>query len=191
MYAQLLSGEMGELTKAKVHYLKAIELEPTICDHHYWFATHLRDDYRDYEGAERHYLECLEMDSSDAGINGSYGYLLYLMKRFEKAKKHLAVALNQQGQTVSIWSFYYNSLVHRALGDGEEADRWMLEAVTHCLASKEVFKKCFDRIKAADPEHMKYHAQFERLVAMKLNALEKSQGEQEAKCHVCQCVFVR
>merc|ERR550525_460889 len=100
MYAQLLSSEMGELQKAKSHYLKAIELEPTICDHRYWFATHLRDDYRNYEEAEKQYISCLELDPHDAGVHGSYGYLLYLMKDYEKAKLHLEIAVDANGQRV-------------------------------------------------------------------------------------------
>lgn len=184
MYAQLLSSEMGQLPKAKKHYLKAIELEPQICDHRYWFATHLRDDYRDYKAAEEQYLECLTLDPHDAGVHGSYGYLLYLMKEYEKAKNHLEFALNPKGQrVVSVWSFYYNSLVHRALGDDQQAYRWMKEAVKYCVASKDVFKKCFNRIKAADPDNMNHHLQFENLVRMKQEA--KASCKKERKCPVC------
>jgi len=185
MYAQLLSSEMGELQKAKGHYLKAIELEPTICDHRYWFATHLRDDYREYEEAEKQYISCLELDPHDAGVHGSYGYLLYLMREYEKAKLHLEIAVDANGQRViSVWSFYYMSLVHRALGDEGEADQWMEEAVRHCVVSDDVFKKYFDRIKAADPQNMDHHVKFERLVAM-MRDLEKEGKKQGGKCPIC------
>ena len=74
----------------------------------------LRNNLRDYEQAEKYYLKCLEIDDIDCGtVNGSYGYLLYLMGDIEKAKEKILLQLDKdkRNREENKWPWFYHGLV--------------------------------------------------------------------------------
>ena len=88
-YGMFLRDDVHKYEEAKECFVKAIEIGPDDQNSYYQYARLLRDYIGDYEEAERCYIKCIEMDPKKQGVNGSYGYLLYLMGKYAKALEYI------------------------------------------------------------------------------------------------------
>ena len=113
--------------EARKYLAKAIELEPDKCEAYRMMGVVLRDGFKDYKESEKHYLKCLEIEALNYGANSSYGYLLYLMGHYEKAKEYVEIEI--ANMTRNIWVHFYHGLIFCALGDNDAATKSLYKAV--------------------------------------------------------------
>ena len=87
-----------------------------------------RDFAKDFEKAEIYYLKALEIDHNTPAINGSYGYLLYLMGDYEKAMKYIEkeLKINKRNK----WAYFYHGLLNKIQGNDEIAEKELLRAIS-------------------------------------------------------------
>eukprot|EP01084_Bolivina_argentea_P170428 295335_1 len=93
-YAEYLCEELKEYKESIKCFEKAIALEnQSNANYLYRFARYLRDFHKNYALSEVYYKKCLALNEERKakpkgkngikGVNGSYGYLLFLMKQYE------------------------------------------------------------------------------------------------------------
>ena len=165
LYAIFLKDECDDFESAKLYFMKAIEINPNDCNFYYEYARFMRDDVRDYNESEMYYLKCLEIDPKYERANHSYGYLLYLMGKYEKAMEYIKIGIELNNNPKSIWPYFYQGLVYKAIGDKEMADQALLKAIELITTRKERdrTKKCICRMKSVEVLNMDYYDRFERL----------------------------
>eukprot|EP01083_Nonionella_stella_P089308 249169_1 len=167
-YADYLCSDLKDFSQSKKYFEKLIELEPNNANCYYQYARIWRDYGRDYEKAEFYYKKCLQIDDRTRGLNGSYGYLLYLMRRYDEAKKYLKTAITYDRKTV--WSHYYYALLQKEIGHDSEADESLVNAVNITTKISSILGH-LQTIKEADPKQIHYHNRFEELLKDKLGKM--------------------
>ena len=163
--------KLERFQEAKEHFEAATELKPNNAKVCYEYAKLLRDALGDYAASKVHYARCLAIDARKHGANGSYGYLLYLMREYAEARRYLEIELKVAGRgRVNKWAHYYLLLVCRAMGEEEERlEARMCEAVRH-IETPEVMLLHLEKMMRADPDSMDLHRRFERAIKAKIVA---------------------
>eukprot|EP01083_Nonionella_stella_P086649 240865_1 len=163
-YAQYLCKELGNLDECKTYFERAMAIEPSSCSPYYQYAKVLRDYVSDYAESEKYYLKTLAIDGRNYGSNGSYAYLLYLMRDYDKAMKHVKIELEISQKNK--WAHYYHGLLQKTLGNELKANESLLKAV-ECTQKTSHIVTHLQRIKASDPINIDYHNEFEKLLNQK------------------------
>ena len=136
--AEFSGNVLKNYEKSSYHYEIAIELEPDASYYYYRYAVMLRDGAMDYEKSEKYYLKCLSLkiEGQDDYIHGSYGYLLYLMGKYEKAMKNIQNQLDLLDGTDSFsYAYFYAALVNKMIGNDEKSEDALSKAV-ECTQTK-------------------------------------------------------
>ena len=156
--------KFGKFEKAKKYYLKAIQLKPKEFEAYYLYARLLRDDIRDYIESERYYLKALQINDKHDAINGSFGYLLYLMGSYYEAMVVIKEQLKINDK--NIWGQYYHGLLNETFGNHKKAEKSLLKAkeLIEWNHDREIVLKHLKVIKSADPLNMGYHNRFEDII---------------------------
>ena len=112
-------------------------------------------------------MKSLEIDPKDSKINCSYGYLLYLMGKYEQAMKYIEIDIKLYYK--SPWKYFYQGLVYKAIGDEAMADNALLRAVEsiETRTEKDRAKKRLYKNKFVETSNMDYYDRFERLIENK------------------------
>eukprot|EP01083_Nonionella_stella_P101593 288160_1 len=84
-YADFLQ-KLRYIERAKIYFEKSLHLDPSNDATCYSLAKLCRDELNDYSESERYYLKAISLKRE---CHGSYAYLLYLMKDYEKALHHV------------------------------------------------------------------------------------------------------
>ena len=113
-----LYRKMKDYKNAKINYDQAIAadlIKPLYNGGNLYFecATMLRDDVQNYTESEKYYLNLLERNSRFSRCNGAYGYLLYLMGKYDEAMKYIEVELEVSRFH---WAYIYRALVNYKKG---------------------------------------------------------------------------
>ena len=168
-YAKFLRYIMNDCEQAMLYCHKAGEIDSKDVASHYQLAKLYRDYRKDYIEAEKYYLKCLEFDYSGFLINGSYGYLLYLLGDYEKALKFVQIELKIDD--MNKWTHYYHALIHKIKGNVEESEIALLNAVR--LVEKGNRKRILSVLalkKESKKDDNEMHQRFENMVLLKLNS---------------------
>ena len=149
---------------------KALELDPLDCRSWYLYATLLRDHILDYDRAEMYYLRYMKMKKLDT--NASYGYLLYLMGRYEEASKHIKMRYIEDNQgEQGIWQNVYFAVLNEKLGNKEIAEESVIYAA-ECVKTKFKSKKVKKELKLLemnDKNDISVYKRFQQLLSDKFN----------------------
>ena len=161
-----------EIENARKYFEKAIELEPDEQLHYYEYGKMIRDHVRDYEEAEGYYLKCKELLVGEY-VDGSYGYLLYLMGRYDKARLHIEIQMeyDYKHKQSNYWGQFYYGVLNEALGNHEIAEERLLKAVEF-VDTKASCKNAIDTLKVIkrnDMLHIEYYNKFQKLLSDKFN----------------------
>ena len=99
-------------------------------------------------------------------VHGSYGYLLYLMKRYDEANKHLDISLNANDleQNYPAWRFFYYGLLQLELGNKQKSDEYLEKAAQHSYCDMLDHLKV---MKEQDPKHIDYIMKLEHRLKQK------------------------
>eukprot|EP01084_Bolivina_argentea_P187965 323665_1 len=170
-YADYLCCDLNNFEASKEWFEKLIKIEPNNANCYYQYARVYRDYGNDYNKAEFYYKKCLQIDDRIRGLNGSYGYLLYLKQRYNEAGKHLKIAIVNDYNTV--WSHYYYALLQTHIGNHIEADIALNKAVNRSFKISSILSH-LRTIKKADSQKMEFHNKFERLLKERQIHLQKS-----------------
>ena len=79
-----LLNPKDELAKSKAAALKALELDDTLAEAHFWLARVKQDEW-DWAGAEREYKRAIELNPNLADAHRRYAGFLAVMQRHEEA----------------------------------------------------------------------------------------------------------
>jgi len=173
-YAEYLCEELNDFTGSIKAYLRAISINPNDVNSYYRFARYLRDYHKDYNLSKEYYQKCMFMmeESNDLnecekvkGINGSYGYLLYLMGEYEECNKWLSLSLITD--PLNAWSYYYLSMLNlKYFKNTEYAFSLRNKSLNCCntlnLSINDV-KDHLNRLKQVDLCNLEFHNEFLRL----------------------------
>ena len=112
-------------------------------------------DLKDYDKAEKYFLECLNIDSEYHNVNWRYSFLLYNKGDIEKALKFIKIEMRINNITMyDAFNYgYYNHL----LGNKTEADKGMrkaLKLVETIEDKREILE--FMEIKETDDKGLEY-----------------------------------
>ena len=128
-FASFLELEIKDFVEAKKYLEKAIELEAENVKAYKRLAVVYRDGIQDFQESERYYLKCLEMDGNNSGLYYSYGYLLYLMGEFQRAKDQIDTSWKLCDGFKNHWMYFYLGLVNQVMGNQEIATESLSKAV--------------------------------------------------------------
>ena len=67
-------------------------------------------NWDDYNESEKYFLKYLEYYPNDCDVNASYGYLLYLMGKYEDALEQIQIGLEMNEKSVVTDSFKEQAL---------------------------------------------------------------------------------
>ena len=85
-----------------------------------------------YEKAEIYYKKCLWL-KDEARVNVEYGYLLFIMGRYEEARKHLEVSVLETKENYNpcycSWCYFYYGLLEYDLGNVQMSQYYLDEFV--------------------------------------------------------------
>ena len=165
-------NKLKDVEKANTHYIKAIEMAPLNADVYGSYATFLRDTVKDYVEAERHYLKALEIDGTKSKTNSSYGYLLYLMGKYDEAMEYIekGMEFDVKDENQSMWIHFYYGLVNKTLGNNEIAGKQLMKEVEVVERKAHDVNLVVDRLmdlKASDPLNTDYYERFLKLITGK------------------------
>ena len=164
-FCDFLCECMNEFVLSKTYFKELIDLDPDNPEHYYQYARCLRDyGENEYIESEKYYLKCLEIDNKNQGTNGSYAYLLYLMKRYDESKKYLEIEFKIDDNNG--WSHFYYGLLHQQMGEKDVAIESLERAVKLCRRKQHMIPH-LETIKKADPENIDYHNKFAQLIEEK------------------------
>ena len=80
-----------------------------------------RDDCNE---AEKIYVELLNINDTERGINSHYAYLLFLMKRNERALKYINIEMERQKYLgISRREYFRHGIISRAVGNDDNAEQ--------------------------------------------------------------------
>ena len=77
----------------------------------YRYGEMLRDYVKDYDESKKYFLKALEIDTNKYGINGSYGYLLYLRSDYDQRIKYVEKELEIDDD--NNWAHFYYGLLYK------------------------------------------------------------------------------
>ena len=105
-----------------MYLVKSIQANPENSLSYFLLAWMYQNNCRNYNESQKWYLKCLEIDDKHEGLNSSYGYLLYLMGRYEQALKYVNIEMKLYPKTDVIWPYIYAALLHKTFGSDETAE---------------------------------------------------------------------
>ena len=120
-YAKALAG-LGEFDEAKIHYLKAIDIQS---DHrsHSQYAYFLHTKLKDYQQAKTHFITALEYDAKNAHVHGNYAQLLEEGNNLNEAEYHYLECLRID--SVNRSGLYHAALFyHKKKKDYKESKKY-------------------------------------------------------------------
>ena len=162
-YGGFLGTHMKNYDKALDYFMKAINIEPNRTDHYYGVAKVYRDHVKDYKESEKYYLKCFKVNNEDCGTNGSYGYLLYLMGRYEEALEYILKELKLDDD--NYFAHYYHALVNKALENDEEAEDSLKRTLSLITKrNKDFIMKHLVVIDNANIFNVRFHQRFKKMV---------------------------
>ena len=117
---------------------------------------------RDYEKSSVYYKKCVEMKGVSGYVHASYGYLLYLMKEYDEARKYLNLALveNKKKNCDLCWAYCYYGLLEYDQGNMDLSNHWLNEYGKLCDSSD---VEHLDVIKTQDPKNTLYFVKCKQL----------------------------
>ena len=137
---------------------------PTIC---YKLAIVFRDNLKDYEKSQKYYLKCLEMEQKakvkKETVNGSCGYLLYLMSEYEEAMKHILLGFKEE-ENSNGWTYYYHALVLNVTDKQKKAEESLKKAVESLKHDENTVINHLKVMKAANDLNQELHEQFGKMI---------------------------
>eukprot|EP01084_Bolivina_argentea_P012075 22636_1 len=174
LYAQFLCVTLNDFDNAKLYFDKAIALDSKDAKVYYCYAVCLRDNWKDYQQSEVYYKKCLAINGSSLKCHGSYGYLLYLVGKYEQSFEQLQIALKVHDE--SCWTHYYFGVLNYRIGNNDQANISMKKALELCLGvlHKSVMIELMiiiSALKNSDVEAAEYHEKFEQLLQAKFETM--------------------
>ena len=127
-FASFLNG-LKDYRQAKIYYDKVLELDKDGD----WRWSHnacaemLRDNLKDYKESEKFFVKCLEISPNSVSTHSSYGYLLYLVGKYDLAMKHIRIALKENHYSRRVWTYFYEVLVNEAIGNDGKMEQGLLK----------------------------------------------------------------
>jgi len=89
---------LGKHKECRVHFKKSLSLKSDNSSVHRDYAHYLQHVEDHPDGAESHYLKCLELFENDSDCHYFYANLLAEQKRYEEAQHHFQKAIKYQYQ---------------------------------------------------------------------------------------------
>ena len=165
-FAQFLRLYKEELGTATRYFMKAMRIEPTNSNSYYQYAIMLRDNDRDYVEAEKYFLYALQICGELEVINNEYGYLLYLMGKYQDAMECFEIALEADDE--NIWAHFYYGLFNQTctFDGGERANKRLETAVKLVMEQHKEYDVLANLkvMKRSDPLNTDYYERFEKLI---------------------------
>ena len=106
-------------------------------------------------------LDTSNVHRCGCNVYGSYGYLLYLMKRPDDARKYLDLALAKYSVHFNFWNYCYYGLLEYDQGNTAKSDYYSYAFGKFC---NESHLKHLGDMKLQDPNNIEYILKCERLV---------------------------
>ena len=153
-------NNLANMEKLELQLLTMMELiadKPNIdkiyihlCYYHY--AQFYRDHVKDYQKARRYYLKCLQIRKKfgtmkSLPINAEYGYILYLLGHYQKAKRYVEKELKMG--TNSLVVHFYHALIFEKLDDPESRDKSLMDAL-HLVRDRFRCRNWIHRLQSTD-----------------------------------------
>ena len=114
----------------------------------------------------------MEINDINSATNAAYGYLLYLMGDYEKAKEYMEkqIKLDEETKYENKWTWIYYSILNKKLGNDEIAESALLKAVeyTNTAASLKYILKQLVMMKNTNDFNVECCDKFAKLLAEKL-----------------------
>ena len=117
--------------RAKESYEAVISLEPENTDACYQCAKICRDYLFDYNESEKHFMKLVEIDGE---YKHAYGYLLYLMGKYDKALECINARLEVNDGNP--WVYLYLALINASMGHKDVVEKMLTKAVKLIKESK-------------------------------------------------------
>ena len=120
----------------------------------YHMANYLRDYGKDYKKSEIYYLKSLEFKKKGSYVYASYGYLLYLMKRYDLARKYFDIALIADDFKFGNGGrrYLYYGLLEYEMGNIKRSEQFRQEAIKRVTFTSTFLEK----IKQQNPNNIDY-----------------------------------
>ena len=167
-YGLFLNSIVGDYEAAKVYFLKAIEINPKNFNLYYNVAVTLRDNIKDYKESEKYYLMGLELN--DKCYNGSYGYLLYLMGRYQDSLKYIVKGIELEED--NYFTHYYHALINNVFGKSGEANLSILRSVSLITSQNgDAVLKHLNTMENCNPLSTELHQRFKKYDSIETGVL--------------------
>ena len=112
--------------------------------------------------AEIYYKKCFEMkEDIPSYVDASYGYVLYLMRRYDEAKEYL-----YKTETEDCWRLLYCGLYHEKMGNSVEAERLMKLSLDKSWDVMTMLEH-IDIMKKQDGDNLRYLNKYEQCLKVK------------------------
>ena len=187
-YGQFLYRHLRDFENAKIELKRAIDIEPNEPKYYQELAVFLRDAVKDYQDAEKYYLKCLQITKANGdeprdSVNGSYGFLLYLLKRYKESEHYMKIELKlqQKKKEPYLWSQYYWFLLNMRMNEnkvhGRQTLKWVfvLEKVydlindeTNGNTLKSMLSDIYSLMES-DPDDKEYHQKLENAIKTRID----------------------
>ena len=156
-------NSMKDYEKAKMYFMKGIEIEPDLTCNYDGLATLMMNHLKDYNESQKWYLKCLKINESEDVANASYGYLLYLMGDYESSMKYVQREL-ELTKDKHIWGYFYLGLLYKVSGNDEKSEDSLMKAVEIMKSEpsepQQIIRKSVVKLRSNDEARQGYYTRF-------------------------------